>query len=368
MAGSAADAPAGGICDLGANLRGRGAGKVRGHVGDHRRRRTRGATRQHYPPLVDGLRPVLRQELQRPVDGGEKAGGEVPRCRFAGRFQNIRAAHDRVDAAHGIGRTGSRHRAVKGRAQGIDVGPRPLLFLSRRGRIVLLEGCIARRHQRRQRSCRDADGLPRGAEIQQHRGAALTQVNVVGLDVAMDEAGLVHDLQAVQQRHDQRAQLGFTGDFSGLKKLLQAFSAFVLHHHVGGAVGFEHAHHTHHVGMAEFRQGAGLGNEAIEPPAVGIAVILGDRVHVAVVAAGSELHGKEFFDGDALVEIRIQGQISDPEAALADHRTDHIPVQLVATWQSVMVPLSGHEDSSWMPRCAPRMAPRAARSLFCVGG
>ena len=205
-------------------------------------------------------------------------------------MQNIRTAHDRIDPGHGIRWPFPRDRAVKGRAHGIDVGPRALLFFSGFRRVVLLEGRVARCHQCRQCARRDADGLPRGAEIEQHRRAIFAQIDIVRLDVAVDESSLMYHLQSVQQRHDHGAQLGLAAYLLGFEEFFQAFAALVLHHHVGSAVGFEHTHDTHDVGVAEFRQRAGLGDESIQTPTVGVAVILGDGVYVAVVAAGREFH------------------------------------------------------------------------------
>ena len=70
----AGTAAAGRFNHLGANFRGRRAGKVGGDIGNDRRSRPGFASRQHHPPRIDGLRPVLRQEFQRPVDGVEKGG------------------------------------------------------------------------------------------------------------------------------------------------------------------------------------------------------------------------------------------------------------------------------------------------------
>ena len=145
----------------------------------------------------------------------------------------------------------------------------------------------------------------------------------------MDESGGVDDIQSVQQRHHYGAQLGLTAYLLGFEQFFQALAAFVLHHHVGGAVRLEHTHHPYDVGVAEFRQGAGLGDESIQTPTVSVAVVLGDGMDVAVVAAGREFHRQKLFYRDTLIQVRIQGQIGNAEAALADHRADHVPVQCV---------------------------------------
>ena len=94
--------------------------------------------------------------------------------------------------------------------------------------------------------------------------------------------------------------------------------------------------------MYELRKGPGFPDEALQTPQEGAPPILRERPYLAVALADGELHRQVFLDGDLPAEIRVGGEVSDAEAALAQHVADPVPVQPVALRQGIAVRLGTH--------------------------
>lgn len=108
-----------------------------------------------------------------------------------------------VHARHRFDRVLPGDRAIEHARHGIDIGPGTLIAAA----VILLDRAIARREHsgeclraRRQR-------LAGSAEVDQHRRAILADIDVLGLDIAMQDASLVTLGQAVQQRMPEFEQL-----------------------------------------------------------------------------------------------------------------------------------------------------------------
>src|SRR5437773_357702 len=86
-----------------------------------------------------------------------------------------------LHARRGIGRIAAGDRVVEDAAQRVQIGPGALLDARR----VLLERRIAGSHHRREGLRAAAQRVARGAEIDQHRIAALAHEDVLRLDVAV---------------------------------------------------------------------------------------------------------------------------------------------------------------------------------------
>src|SRR5207253_8375560 len=108
----------------------------------------------------------------------------------------LRAAENALAARDRVQRRSPANRAITSRSESVDIGPRAL---ARRIAVVLFEGRVTRRDEDRER-IRAAERLPCRAEVEQHRPAVATDVDVVRLDVAMDEARVVNQLETVEDR------------------------------------------------------------------------------------------------------------------------------------------------------------------------
>ena len=165
---------------------------------------------------------------------------------------------------------GRLHRLLTGdhpvhhRPQRIQVAPRPLVAL----RVILLQRRVARRDDGGE--FRHAAGGARRAEVDQDRAVFLAYEDVGRLDVAMQVAGAVHHLETVEQRQDQRQHRCLRRRPARHDPVVEWLAGDEFHHHVGSLVGFEKAHHTHDVGVAERGQGARFVEKARAPPGEGL--------------------------------------------------------------------------------------------------
>jgi hypothetical protein len=206
-----------------------------------------------------------RVHLQRPVDAFQKGRAELPLAQLNG------ARHCGPGGTIlGVGRLVARHRPVQGAAHRVEVGPDPLLTQA-----VLLQRRVAGRHHHGV-LVGQGHRLPGRPEVQQHQAAVVVaHLDVVGLDVAVQVAGGVHGRQPVQQRLQAPGQQALAAPVVAVllrPPLLERSAAFVLQHHVGGAVGLEETCHAHDVRVAEGGQRARFGQKTFQPLLVAVAV------------------------------------------------------------------------------------------------
>ena len=184
----------------------------------------------------------------------------------------------------------------------------------------LLRRGVARREDRRHGPGAVGHGGTRGAEVDQGRLAVGAEHDVGGLDVAMQEARLVHLLQAGEQRPQHRLQPGRRQRPSALTRSSERPAAQQLHDDVGGAVGLEEVEHLHdRRRLVQVGQRAALLDEAAAAPAEIVGHLGRARQHRAAVLADGQRRRQVFLDGDVATELRVARKIGDAESALAQH-------------------------------------------------
>ncbi len=158
----------------------------------------------------------------------------------------------------------------------------------------------------------------------------------------------MYRLQPVEQRFDHRARHFLVVDAVVAAQMIgKAFAALVFHHHVGGAVGFEEAQHRHQVGVAKARQGARLVDEAIQAPAEILLRAARTGADLAAVAAQGNFGRQIFLDRDLLMQRRIECQIGNAKAAMAQHAHDAVIAQRMVGRQRLRIVVHlGHDKSS----------------------
>ena len=130
------------------------------------------------------LRPMFRLHFQRPIDGAQKIHAVLAFEHFFHR--RLRIGFD--EAKRRFNRFLAGKQPEQCRAEGINIGPRPLTLNA----AILLDRPITGREdagliQLRMRR------LARGTEIKQHEAAIfVAHIDIVGLDVAMQESAFMH--------------------------------------------------------------------------------------------------------------------------------------------------------------------------------
>ena len=280
------------------------------------------------------------------------AAGECP-----GRRHRIgRAAHSRRDALGRRRRPPASDAAIEHGAERVDVGPRPLIAPG----LVLFERRVALGDDGRDAFDLAAEGLARGAEIEQHRAPVLADVDVGRLDVAMQEMRRVDVFEPVEDGADHLVDLGF-GQRVGLgEQRVERLPLDILHDEIGGAVVLEIAVDGDDVGMLERDQRLRLLAEAIEAPVESFLGRGADRADLrAIGRARGEARGQILLDRDLAPDLDFLGQIGDAEAARAEHAQDAIAVEFVPDRQGVDVVVG----QAWFraAQCVCRSEDRAPR-------
>ena len=297
-------------------------------------------SRQQLPaPARNVLRTVLLVELQGVVHRRQQTIAVAAAPHRCGRLLHIaRTAQYTLGANHGVERRSPCNRAVAGGTQAVDVGP---CALRRSFAVVLLQRRVTGRDEDRH-GLGAAKSLARRAKVQQYRAAVLAHVDVGRLDVAVDEARRVHQLQAIEDGQQATAQLLFAQRAAAVEQARQAFAFLVAHHHIGGVVGLEHRMHMHDVGVHKTRQRARLGEEALQAPGVALGLRFGARMGFCVGTPPCDFRRQVFLDRNAPVQIGVARQVGDAETALPQHVLKDIPVQAMACEQCVWIGLFPH--------------------------
>ena len=146
----------------------------------------------HHPaPLRDALGTLLPLDAEGAVNGGKKPFAEFFLPRLDGRHHRV--AHDARDR---LRRRRAADELVDHRSKGVDVRPGALRF-ARGG--VLLYGGVAGGDDSRQAAASRAQGLPRRAEVDQNGHLVLVHDDVARLDVAVEDSGIVDQLEPLQE-------------------------------------------------------------------------------------------------------------------------------------------------------------------------
>ena len=129
-----------------------------------------------------------------------------------------------------------------------------------------------------------------------------------------------------------------------LQHLAERLALHIVHHDVGGAIGFEKVPHPHHTGVVDFAQNLGFIKKALQPPRVaGILAGLGGRQ--ATLGVGQDIHivaipvrpldRKVFLDGRPGLQRLVNSLVGDPEAARAEHRFNSVLMQTITDGQRI---------------------------------
>ncbi len=310
----------------------------------HHDRGVRGGRRRHAedrPPAGDGLRPIARRHREARIDAGQHARREARRIELAERLVGV-VQH----AVEGAGRRLAGDGVIERGREAVDVGPRPLL-----GRGHLLGRGIARREDRRQRRAAPRHRRARRAEIDQGGIAGGIEQDVGGLDVAMQEAGIVDLLQAVKQRPQHAVDLLGRELAAAVDALLERLAAQQLHHDIGRAVGLEEVEDVHDRRHAmKAGQRSSLGDETLATPAEIVGHLGVARQHRRAVLADCQRRGQVFLDRDLAAELDVAGAIGDAEAALAQHRHDLVAADRLAGLKRHVVDLGYWRDPGRLAR------------------
>jgi hypothetical protein len=173
---------------------------------------------------------------------------------------------------------------------------------------------------------RSPHGMAGGTEVKQDgphaAGVQARQVEVLGFEVAVQEALGMNSPQTVEDREDQLFGLILGQAPAPLIQVLgQREPLIVVHHQIGRAVGLEEVPHPHDVGVIELGQGARLQQELLQAEAEQLAIVLGmDGDGGPVAGSPGQVPGQKLLDGHPGLEVEIPAQVGDTKAAgLAQH-------------------------------------------------
>ena len=317
------------------------------------RHRRRIGCKQGAAEVVHALRAIGRVRCERPVDRPQQFRAVARGATLGGRRHRIVGA----GAQWRVRWLVAEQHPIEGRAERVDVGPRALAAAA-----VLLDRAVAR-GDHRHFPFPPAGGSGR-AEIEQHqRTVGSAHRDVVGLDVAVHEAGTVHGLEPVQQRRQQIQQIALADATAVRPPLAQGLAALVLEHHVGGVVGLEEAGHAHDVGVAEGSQRARLHQEVLEATQVEVETACAAGADALVLEAIGDLRRQVFLDRHPRMQVNVRCQVGDAEAALSENPLDAIFMQTVSDRQR----LAGGRCRADQVGARPRLGQRQHDRLLVVG-
>ena len=271
-----------------------------------------GGQLQRLAEFGDAADAVFGVHRQRAVDGAREGGRQR---QPGGVGQPGQRVLQQPRHRGGDGLAGDQE--VQHRAQAVDVGPGALLQHA----VVLLDGGEAGLDDHRQRLRGVAHGLPRGAEVQQHRHAGVQHHDVVGRDVAVVAVVGVQQLQRVEDGRQHVLEPGLAGHQPGLGLAQRAQGAALaqLHGHVGGTVLLPEAVDADQRRVVELRQQARLVQKAVQPARQGGLHLRLARDHAAVGRARGECTGHVFLDGDSAPQRVVVRTVDRGKTAFAQH-------------------------------------------------
>ena len=134
--------------------------------------------------------------------------------------------------------------------------------------------------------------------------------------------------------------------FTSLYRNRKFGSLLVFHDHVAGVVVFEKTADPDDIRVLELGQRFGLFEKARLSPGKYIGVILGYGPHGILGITSAKLRGQVFLDRNLLLQVGIDCQVSDPEASVAEDRTDLVPMQHIVLIEGIVVPVRFHPQHS----------------------
>ena len=164
------------------------------------------------------------------------------------------------------------------------------------------------------------------AEIHQLQLAALCQHQVIGADVAVDNALGVNDAQTAHDGQHQRHQLLQLKAAARIDVVLEGLAVEELHDDVGGAVCLEVIQNIHDtLFLGERSDVLRLKQEALDALAEkNLSALRHNDSRGLLVGAVRRTRGIKLLDGDALGERGVQTDIGDAEAAFSENLAHQI--------------------------------------------
>ena len=333
------------VADVTRRLERRGSrGDGHGNAGDRdarpASRRNLGVPVEHGAQLLAVLRPLIRPDRKHPGHRLQEARRD--------------ARNDAVLQLIGIvlhGTRGGRRRrrpeqqVVDDGTQSVEIGPRPLPHLRHLG--VLLDRCVARLQDRRERLRTVADDAAGGAEIEQHRRAVGRKQDVVGRDVAVIDAFPVQQLERRQDRRDDAPDPCLVGRMGhAAPGVAQGHALKERHHHVGGGVVFPEPVDLDQRRMVEARQQPRLVDEGAQADGVGFGERARTNRDLRALAARRQRCRHVLLQRHLALERVVLRQVDDAEAADAEHAQDLEFAETRARRQSVVVHARGGSGRS----------------------
>ena len=217
----------------------------------------------------------------------------------------------------------AREAIIERGAQRVDIRPRALalVLVLLNGRKAVLE-CDGHRLAAERR-------LARAAKIEQPHTAPLEH-QVVGTDVAVNQAGRMHGSQRREQRLHQREQLLRLNAAAALgHKLLEGGAVHIFHHDVSRVVRLKKVPHAHNLALFHhFRHGARFPQEALQAVliAAGGPRVTGDGKGLFRTAR-HPVGGEILLHGHLELQPEIEADVRDAEAALTQNAANQIPPQ-----------------------------------------
>ena len=305
-------------------------------------------------------------DRQADVDSRQQAARKSLRLQPGKRF--VAVFHQAIESA---GRRLAGDGVVQRGGEPVDVRPGPLL----RRRELFGRG-IARCEDRRHGLGAIGHRHARRAEIDQGRLVLGAQHNVGGLDVAMQEARLVHAPQAVDQRPEDHVERCRRERTLGLDPLLERLAAQQFHDNVGGAVGLKEIEHLHNrCSFVEVGQDAAFFDEMATPPIEIAGYLSRARQHGVPVLAHRECYREVFLERHLATELGVAGKIGDAEPALAQHAQNLVAADRAAHRQGDIINprrgvgggrSGGCHVMGWLVRSNARPSPGVAKGMFCA--
>ena len=275
-------------------------------------------------PRGDRLGTILGPEDQPVVKGREPGGfcvGNPPLERLISIVEGA------------VGRTKGERAGecpVRHRRQRVDVRRRSLYSLAR----VLLDRRISRRQHLRvlPLPCRHACRT----EVDQYRFAVGRSNHDVGrLDVAVQIAVLVHVRQPVQQRVQPPPPFVGGQPPARVQDRLERLALDVLHNDVRGVVRVRTTANAHDVGMVQLGEETRLIDEPVEAPGESLLLLRRRRDYAPTRHSRRHFGGKVLLESDRSVQLVVERQVRDAEAAGAEHADDLVLVDPVSLRQRV---------------------------------
>ena len=213
-------------------------------------------------------------QLQQPIGG-------LALSRLKGGNQGIGSAvHEFVAPDGGFGGGLAADEFVEDGAKAVEVGVGALLPFG----AVLLGRGVAGTDDGAEAAAVFTQGMAGGAKVDEQRAALLSEEDVAGFDVAVQQSRLVNLLQAVEQRGEEGEDFVLV-EAAALEPLAQGLAFFEVHDDIRRSVGFEVVNDANDVGV--FELGEGLGFVEVFSQAVvvvGLALAVGDDAQGAGVA------------------------------------------------------------------------------------